>query len=204
MKTIKLDNISCVRGGMPLFEGLTCDLNAGQVLRLTGPNGCGKSSLLKIISGAIEPSFGSVTRAPLQDIMFLDHKPIVKMALNTHENLSFWAAVHGTQSRLDMAIESLGLQSLLFTPVQILSSGQKKRVQLALLHLKRAWLWLLDEPLLSLDDRYKSRLGHMVMEHIKQGGAVIYASHEPMAHVMETTLNLMNFKKDRDDLFHAA
>ncbi len=209
MNKIELVNLTCVRGGIELFTNLSACVEAGQVMRLTGPNGCGKSSLLKIITGRLEASQGTVHHngKPLncQDVMFLDHKPVVKSVLSVQENLEFWARLYDTKSKLPLAYKAFGLEPLLYTNAGMLSSGQKKRVQLALLLLKSAKLWLLDEPLLSLDSKYVDRLGEIIQSHVGAGGMVIYASHEPVPNISETILDVSAYvNRQRHDLAHAA
>jgi heme exporter protein A len=212
MNRIELSNLSCIRGGLTLFAGLSTQIESGQVMRLIGPNGCGKSSLLKTIAGRIPPSQGRVTYGsrPLQakDFLYLDHKPLMKPMLSVAENLSFWAELYNASSHQSkLAYEALGLDSLAYLPTKVLSAGQKKRLQLALLFLKRAPVWLLDEPLLSLDHTHMSRLGEIIQQHQKNEGLLIYASHDPISGIDECTLSLMeidSYPRGSHDLSYAA
>jgi heme exporter protein A len=199
MNKIELADVACIRGGRLLFSGLSLQVGPSlKVLRLTGPNGCGKSSLLKIIAGLLPMAKGCVSfqGEPLksEDIIFLDYKPILKPLLTVLENLK-------------LASESLGLVPLLHMPFNVLSSGQKKRAQLALLYLKPAKVWILDEPLLSLDHTYANRLGDIVKGYMCNGGIVVYASHDALQGFADITLDLTVYtgaQRNQDDFMDAA
>jgi heme exporter protein A len=213
MNKIELADVACIRGGRLLFSGLSLQVGPSlKVLRLTGPNGCGKSSLLKIIAGLLPMAKGCVSfqGEPLksEDIIFLDYKPILKPLLTVLENLKFWADLYGvSQANLELASESLGLVPLLHMPFNVLSSGQKKRAQLALLYLKPAKVWILDEPLLSLDHTYANRLGDIVKGYMCNGGIVVYASHDALQGFADITLDLTVYtgaQRNQDDFMDAA
>src|SRR5260221_5675788 len=114
MKKLELNELACIRGGLPLFRELSISVNPGHTLYVQGPNGCGKSSLLKIIAGLLEPargsvSFGSRSLMP-EDFVFLDHKIFFKAYLTLSENLLFWAEIIGaSQIRLQKGLQELGL-----------------------------------------------------------------------------------------------
>lgn len=210
MHPINISNLSCNRADNPILQGVNIEIQSGQVLRLTGPNGCGKSTFLKSIAGLLPIKQGTILlnqRAlHAQDFIFLDHKPLMKSALTIAENLAFWSEIfQAPKMALDQAIQILGLYHLLHTPVEVLSCGQKKRAQLSTLYLKQSPLWLLDEPLLGLDDRHQVILGQMVQNHISDGGITLYASHEAIPGILDETFSLSSFAPtgDHHDMLNA-
>lgn len=199
MNKIEANNLACVRGGLNLFSGLNFCIEAGQALRIVGKNGCGKSSLLRIIAGLLEPSKGQLTKIKSASLLFLDHKLLMKTELSVIENLEFWFDIFNSKQQQNLtALKSLNLSPLLTMPFKYLSSGQKKRVQLALLFLKPAPIWVLDEPLLSLDNEHINVLKNIVNQHLLNGGLLIYASHDAIPDITEQTLNLEEFRLEYD------
>jgi heme exporter protein A len=195
MSGINIHSLSIERGGRPIFWNLELSHPPGKSLRLVGPNGCGKSSLLKTMAGRISPRSGSIlwNNHPIhsQDVIFLDHHLLMKDVLTVEENLGFWASIYGaTPSQLESAIVRMGLQRLHRLPFSILSAGQKKRVQLALLFLKKSPVWLLDEPLLSLDPDTCVSLSQIIQHHLCNNGTMIYASHEPLPGLEDQTFDM--------------
>jgi heme exporter protein A len=165
--------LALVRGGRLLFEGMDLSLEAGGGLHLTGPNGSGKSSLIRLIAGLLRPTAGTVVRAETamaDDQLALDREMPLRRAL------SFWDV-----PRLDDALAALDLQKLSDVPVRMLSSGQARRARLARVVASDAPLWLLDEPFNGLDSASGERLRYAVDRHRDEGGAVVIASHQPLA-----------------------
>jgi heme exporter protein A len=161
-----------------LFEGLDLTLEAGEALHLVGPNGSGKSSLIRLAAGLLDPQAGTVERgvaALADDHLALDPELPLARALR------FWATLGGNSASLDSAMERLGIRQLRDVPVRLLSSGQAKRASLARVAASGAPLWLLDEPLNALDAHGAALLDALVAEHRESGGAVLAASHSPMA-----------------------
>lgn len=207
MKRIEITDLACQRGGRTLFSQLDYSINTGQTLRLVGPNGCGKTSLLRTIAGRLRLQHGQILydgkQLTPEDTLYLDHKSLTKDALTVQENLQFWADIfQATPDQLKSAYQHMGLTNLSLLPAGTLSSGQKKRVQLALLCLQQAPIWLLDEPLLSLDKTYAQRLGDLVQTHLGHGGIVIYASHEPIPNLKEKELDIS--AQGHENVRHAA
>jgi heme exporter protein A len=165
---LRLENVSCRRGGRLLFEGVNVELGPGDALQIAGPNGSGKSSLIRLTAGLLRPESGSVEAAPLalaDDNLALDRE------LPLGRALSFW------NGDVDKALEGVGLAALRHVPVRLLSSGQRKRATLARVAASGMPLWLLDEPLNGLDTAGAKLLRALLQQHRAGGGAVVAASH---------------------------
>ncbi len=160
-----------------LFRGLSLALEPGEVLHVTGANGIGKSSLLRILAGLLTPFAGSVEREGA--IGLLDERPALDPELPLGGSLRFWQRVDGCDD-LSGPIAKLGLSDLLEIPVRYLSTGQRKRAALARLMGQQAPIWLLDEPLSGLDDHSQILVGELIAEHSAKGGIVAIASHQPV------------------------
>ena len=169
---LRFEGVALRRGGRLLFEGLDLELSAGAALHVAGPNGSGKSSLLRLAAGLLRQERGLVDRSALalaSDAQALDQELPLRRAL------SFWGG------SVEHAMEALGLAHLSEVPVRLLSSGQAKRATLARVAASAVPLWLLDEPLNALDADGGSRLARLLEEHRRAGGAVLAASHQPLA-----------------------
>lgn len=174
MSLLALDHVACWRGGRLLFEGLDLNLGPGEAVLLTGPNGTGKSSLLRLCAGLLSPLSGGVQAAPLA---LADERPALDPELPLSKALAFWAAAARS---VEEALAAVGLETLADVPVRFLSTGQLRRAALARVHLSAAPLWLLDEPANGLDHAAIELLGAMIMRHLGEGGAVLAASHQPL------------------------
>lgn len=169
---LRFERVTLRRGGRLLFEDLDFKLEAGSALHVTGPNGSGKSSLIRLAAGLLEPEHGAVERSNLalaDDHLALDPELALRRALG------FW------RGAVKEAMETLGIDPLADLPVRLLSSGQAKRAALARVVGSGAPLWLLDEPLNALDGDGAARLGSLIERHLGSGGAVVAASHLPLA-----------------------
>lgn len=169
---LSFDSVTLVRGGRLLFEALDLKLEPGEALQVKGPNGSGKSSLIRLAAGLLSARQGIIQRAPLalaDDTAALDRELPLKRALG------FWGAAP------QQAMEWLGLAHLSDVPVRLLSSGQIKRATLARVAGSGARLWLLDEPLNALDAAGADLLGQVIDKHRASGGAIVAASHLPLA-----------------------
>jgi heme exporter protein A len=184
---LKAENIACQRGGRGVFTGLNFALGAGEALLVTGRNGAGKSSLLRLIAGLIRPAGGRLlleggeADASIgEQAHYLGHQDAVKGALSVTENLSFWIDYLGGRGSTAGALRKVGLGSLSDLPAAYLSAGQKRRLSLARLIAVKRPLWLLDEPTSSLDDDAQKMLGALMRSHLKTGGIIVAASHGPI------------------------
>lgn len=182
------DALACVRGPRTLFEGLSFTLEAGEAIVVTGPNGTGKSSLLRLVAGLSTPDRGTVRLeggppdVPLaEQAHYLGHLDAHKATLTAAENLSFWRAVLGDETLdVEEALEAVGIAPLARLPVGVLSAGQKRRLALARLLVARRPLWLLDEPTTALDVAGQARFAALTRAHLASGGLVIAATHTPL------------------------
>ena len=173
---LRLDRVACRRGGRLLFEALNLALALGEAAVVTGPNGVGKSSLLRLAAGLLQPAAGSVeasAAALADDKLALDERRTLRSALG------FWADLDGADANAAMA--AMGVDHLAEVPVRILSTGQRKRAGLARVIASGAPLWLLDEPANGLDAEGQERLAAAMAEHQAKGGAILAATHQPLA-----------------------
>ena len=169
---LRFEGVALRRGGRLLFEGLDLALGPGEALQVSGPNGSGKSSLIRLAAGLLRTERGTVHRSRLalaDDALALDRELPLKHALH------FWG------DSVDEAAEAVGIAHLSDVPVRLLSSGQAKRATLARVAASGAPLWLLDEPLNALDADGAGRVASLVETHLSSGGAVLAASHQPLA-----------------------
>ncbi len=173
---LSTSGLACLRGDNLLFRGLDMAVQSGDGLHITGPNGIGKSSLMRLLAGLLRPFAGQVDRrAPLalaDEKLALDqHRPL-------RDALGWWAAFDaGAKVTMAEALDALDLSHLADIPVRYLSTGQRKRAILARVMLSGVQVWLLDEPANGLDSASCERLGAMMDRHRDKGGAIIAASH---------------------------
>jgi heme exporter protein A len=175
---LAVKDLACRRGARVLFRGLSFELRAGEALQVVGPNGTGKSSLLRIVAGLLRPFAGTVDREG--SIGLVDERPALDEHLPLGRALAFWGRIDGGgfKSR-ESASDRLGVTGVLDVPVQYLSTGQRKRAALARLLSQQAAVWLLDEPLNGLDTGMARECEKLVADHCRAGGLVLVASHQP-------------------------
>ncbi|MEQ1541981.1 MAG: heme ABC exporter ATP-binding protein CcmA [Novosphingobium sp.] len=186
--TLAANDLACRRGDRLLFRGLSFALAPGGALQLTGSNGIGKSSLIRILAGLMPAFAGTVQREGATGL--LDEKPALDPHQPLGKALGFWQQIDGPE---DNQMARLGLANLLDVPVRYLSTGQKKRAALARLLGQRAPIWLLDEPLNGLDTKGVSLVEELAAEHCRGGGICVIASHQPFAIPGLTRLELREF-----------
>jgi heme exporter protein A len=181
--------LACRRGEIPVFAELGFDVEAGGALWLAGANGSGKSSLLRLMAGLLEPVEGAITwdgeaiaadrEAHRTRLRYLGHLDAVKPHLTVAENLRFWAEYWGVPTAQAMpALERMGLAQLRDAAGRRLSAGQRRRLALARLLLAPAALWLLDEPTAALDSDGVALFTALIAECRAAGGIVVFSSHD--------------------------
>lgn len=187
--TLALNKVSCIRSGRTLFSGLDLQLPGGQLLRVAGANGAGKTSLLRLLAGLSQPDAGEVrwngekigSEAFRRELMYLGHRAAVKEDLTALENVQFAAEMDGvkiTEEQAQHALVRFGLAGREELPVRFLSAGQKRRVLLARTVTRPAKLWILDEPFTALDVKAVDFISHLVADHVKAGGMAVLTSHQ--------------------------
>ncbi len=172
---LRLDNVACRRGGRLLFTGLSLALAPGDAAQIAGPNGIGKSSLLRLIAGLVPRFHGTIE---IEGGLALADESLALDPLDPLEQaLGYWARLDGGMVRLANAMATMGIDHLAPVPVRMLSTGQRKRAVLARTIASGAGLWLLDEPGNGLDRDGLERLERAVAAHRAQGGIILIASH---------------------------
>lgn len=177
MSALAFDRVTCERAGRTLFEDLSFALEPGGAVLVTGPNGVGKSSLIRIAAGLLSPAGGRVSadaeRAVLTEHASLDEELALAKALG------FWARLDGSD-KVAEALGALALSDLADIPVRLLSTGQRRRAAIARVIASGASVWLLDEPANGLDATALGLLEAAIAAHRADGGAVLVASHTPI------------------------
>ncbi|GAB4290810.1 MAG: heme ABC exporter ATP-binding protein CcmA [Roseovarius sp.] len=172
---LELRDLAVARGGVRVLEGVNLVLAAGRALVLRGPNGIGKTTLLRTVAGLQPPLAGAVRAAP-DSLIYAGHADGIKATLSVAENLRFWARVFGGAD-ISGALSAFDLAALAARPAGTLSAGQKRRLGLARLLVTGRPVWLLDEPTVSLDRDAVAMFAAAVGAHLAQGGAALLASH---------------------------
>ena len=202
--SLLLEDLACTRGNRLLFSSLSLMVKPGQLLRVRGANGAGKTSLLRMSCGLLLPTSGQVLWCgkPLtsqrekfgQDLMYLGHAAALKDELSPLENLLDSCALGGRRHEVSAALaalQSAGLRGHERTPARGLSQGQRRRSALARLALSQsAPLWILDEPFNALDIAASSWLTCLIEAHLKNAGIVVLTSHQDMPIVAANHLDL--------------
>jgi len=172
---IEVRNLGVSRGGLPVLEGVQFALSAGEALVLRGPNGIGKTTLLRTLAG-LQPSLAGDILGDPDDIAYAAHADGLKLTLTVDENLAFWARVFGARD-IEPAIKAFNLSALRARAAGSLSAGQKRRLSLARLMVTGRRLWILDEPTVSLDAASVQLFADTIGAHLNAGGAAIMATH---------------------------
>lgn len=186
-----VENLHLERGARTLIADLSFAVAGGEALILTGPNGTGKTTLLRALAGLFSPSAGSIRldgptdshdRTTAENCHFIGHQNGLKSSLTAAENLAFWANYLGSsaQTRVTDALARFNLSSLDNIPAGYLSAGQKRRLGLARLLVADRPVWLLDEPTVSLDTASARMFGDVVNTYVASGGIAIAATHLPL------------------------
>jgi heme exporter protein A len=176
-QSLTLENIACVRGGRQLFAGLNLSLSGGGAALISGPNGVGKSSLLRLIAGLLTPAAGTIVKEGR--IALTSETTALDPAQPLARALGFWAKIDG--GVVEPGLEAMGIAHLAGVPVRILSTGQKKRAVIAGVIAGGAPIWLLDEPANGLDIASVALLEAAIAAHRASGGIVVVASHQAIS-----------------------
>jgi heme exporter protein A len=182
----------CERGGRKLFGPLSLRVSGGELLRIAGPNGSGKTSLLRILCGLLEPTQGAVRwrGEPIGELredysrhlVYLGHAPAVKDELTPAENLDIACRLVGVEAHREAVSWALSAFAVPDIPVRKLSQGQRRRAALARLLMSESMkLWLLDEPFAALDTGSVAYMEELIGRHLAAGGCVVYTTHQPSA-----------------------
>lgn len=189
--SLSFSKLGCIKGGRQLFSDIDCDVAAGQWLYVTGANGVGKTSLLRMVCGLASIEAGSIlwngtpiqkqADAYRQDLCYLGHLNALQESMTVDENLRFTSALGGLapeRAQRLQVLASFGLRGRSQQLVCHLSQGQKRRVALSRLVLSPARLWVLDEPYVAMDESGINLLADLIGSHIEQGGLVVLTSHQ--------------------------
>ena len=180
--------VRCVRGGREVFSGLDFDALSGEALAVTGANGSGKTSLLRMIAGLLTVAGGSIgleggeTELTLpEQAHYLGHRDALKPALSVLENLCFWRGFLGGESfEPGESLVAVGLDHAANLPAAYLSAGQRRRLSISRLLAVRRPIWLLDEPASALDAAGQTMFAIQMRDHLARGGLIIAATHTPL------------------------
>lgn len=178
---LSISELSFERYFERVFEPVSFDLDAGSLLLVTGSNGCGKTTLLRLLAGLLEPSEGEIRCS--QQALYAGHNPAIKDDLSVEENIRFWMRFMGTRKSnpenglCQQIVEEIGLAPVAFQEGRTLSAGQRKRCSLARLLFCDEALWLLDEPYSNLDHEGIVMLDRILRAHLDTGGACVMTTH---------------------------
>lgn len=184
--SLSVQNLSVSRGNAAILHDISMDCTTGQALILRGPNGVGKTTLLRTLAGFIPPMSGTASLNGVQlndrddfqsQLTYAGHADAIKAQMTVSENINFWADLHGSDNATE-ALHAFDLSRLSYRLAGKCSAGQKRRLGLARLLVTNRSLWLLDEPTVSLDQASKKALGTAITDHLSEGGMAIIATHD--------------------------
>jgi heme exporter protein A len=190
---LKVEKVHVWRGDRHVLQGLSAEVSPNELLHVSGPNGTGKTTLLRVVSGLLRPEHGSVTwlgqsivkhRTEYQAALaYAAHEPALKGDLTAVENLRYTVGLkrRTTREELQAALETTGVAGCANLPARVLSAGQRRRVSLARVLAMRAQLWLLDEPYANLDTAGSDLVSQLLQDHVAAGGLALVVAHRDLA-----------------------
>ncbi|MFN7224373.1 MAG: heme ABC exporter ATP-binding protein CcmA [Paracoccaceae bacterium] len=189
---LTVETLAVARGGLTVLEGVSFRLSPGHALILRGPNGIGKTTLLRTLAG-LQPAVEGTISAPPESLTYAAHADGLKAVLTVTENLQFWASIHGLGGVEDAMVQ-MNLTELRDRRAANLSAGQKRRLGLARLLVTGRPIWVLDEPTVSLDVASVALFGGVVRAHLARGGMALIATHIDLGLAEAAVLDLAPFK----------
>jgi heme exporter protein A len=189
---LAVEKVHVWRGDRHVLQGVSLEVSARELLHISGPNGTGKTTLLRVITGLLRPEHGSVTwqgasivRCPLQyqaAMAYAAHEPALKGDLTALENLRFSVGLkrHASADELRSALDTTGVGGCADLPARVLSAGQRRRVSLARVLAMRAQIWLLDEPYANLDTTGSDLVSGLLQAHVAAGGMALVVAHRDL------------------------
>ena len=193
-----VEKVHVWRGDRHVLRGVSLDAHPGELMHVSGPNGTGKTTLLRVVSGLLRPEKGSIawqgrsiaaTAAEYQSALaYASHEPALKSDLTALENLRFTVGLKRrvTAAELRSSLERTGVANCADLPARVLSAGQRRRVAMARVLAFRADLWLLDEPFTNLDGSGSSLLSALLAEHVGKGGVALVVAHHDLNVAVQT------------------
>jgi len=213
--SLSVTELSVIRGQSVLFQDLAFNLDTGQILWIQGPNGIGKTTLLRVAAGLARPHKGQVIwrdadgpKHSAELIAFQGHQNSLKALLTVEEILNFWMQLSGYKGSIDNILSRLDLSGKNNMRAGHLSRGQQRRLALTRLLVSQKPIWIMDEPLSNIDETGRDIVHNLIKTHVKQGGCALIASHkhlEKLSHDTRVlTLSAAQNNQDRQDLEGAA
>ncbi len=185
-----IKDLACFRNDKLIFKSLSCNIDSNETMLVSGTNGSGKTSLLRTIAGYINKFNGNIflndndlqqEKSLLRNFQFIGQKNSLKENLTVLQNIEMWKLIYSSSQTTNKILEQLDIRTLANYDVNSLSDGQKKRVSLSRLLLSHSIVWLLDEPLVFLDENNINLLENIILQHNKNGGITIYSSNNDIS-----------------------